>query len=75
MSAQTEEWSEGLASIVVKEFQSKCEPADAMSLVEERIALSVVKMKDNEDSKKMFKRLKSVEVRFNTPNHKIKEED
>ena len=32
-------------------------------------------MKDNEDPKKLFERLKAVEVIFNTPNHKIKEED
>ena len=44
-----------------------------MILADERMALSVVKMKDNEDPKKMFERLKEVEVRFNTPNHKSKE--
>ena len=32
-------------------------------------------MKDNDDPKKIFERLKVVEVRFITPNHKIKEED
>ena len=32
-------------------------------------------MKDNEDPNKLFEILKTVEVRFNTPSHKIKEED
>ena len=43
MSAQTIEWIEGLASIVVKVLQSNHKLTDVMSLAEERIALSVVK--------------------------------
>lgn len=46
-----------------------------MSLADERAALSAVAMKDSEDPKKLFKRLKAVEVRFNTLTHKIKQED
>ena len=46
-----------------------------MILAVERMALSVVKIKDNEDPKIFFERLKAVEVRFNTSNHKIKEDD
>ena len=43
-----------------------------MSLSDERMALSAVKMKDTEDPKKLFERLKAAEVRFSTPNHKSK---
>lgn len=46
-----------------------------MSLGDERMALSATSIRDNEDPKKMFKMLKTVEVRSNVPTHKIKEEN
>ena len=46
-----------------------------MSLADESMALRTVTMEDKEDTNKLFDRLKLVEVRYNTPNHKVKEED
>ena len=46
-----------------------------MSLSDEIIELSDASTRDNEDLKNRFERLKLVEVRCNTPHHKIKEED
>ena len=46
-----------------------------MSLDDKRMELSAVTIKDKEHPKKLFERLKSVEVRHITPTHKVKEED
>lgn len=75
LSIQTAELPEGLACLVIKDLANKHEPTDAMCLADERMALSAVTMRDNEDPKKLFERLKVVEVRYNMPTHKTKEED
>ena len=71
ISAQTADWPEGLASLVVKELYNKHNSTDTMSLADKKITLSAASIRENVDPKKMFKRLKSAEVRFNTPTHKI----
>ena len=60
VEAQSEEWTDGLAWKIVKQLQKKVRPYDTMELVEEKTCMNNVKMKRNEDPKRLFERIKSV---------------
>ena len=59
----------------MKRLQETYRPCDAMSMVDERIALNNVKMKKKEDPAKLFERIKAVETKYNTKIRKISETD
>ena len=75
VEAQSEEWPDGLAWKIAKQLQEKFQPCDTMELVDEKIAMNNVKMKRNEDPKRAFERVKSVETMCDAKTKKTQEDE
>ena len=60
---------------MVKQLQDQFHPCDSTSLAHERMALNYANMKNHEESKRLFERIKAVETRFNTKTNKMTEAD
>ena len=73
--AQTDEWPNGLAYMVVKELLDKYKPSDNMSRVEAGLMLINVTMKKNDDPSVLFEKISEIQNRYNTVTRKLDEED
>ena len=73
--AQTDEWPNGLAYMVVKELLDKYKPSDNMSRVEAGLMLINVTMKKNDDPSVLFEKISEIQNRYNTVTRKLHEED
>lgn len=73
--AQTDDWPSGKAHEIVEILMKKFKPADTMSRVEMRVALTKIKMKKDDDPEVLFEQLSAVQNRYNTKTEKIEEAD
>jgi hypothetical protein len=73
--AQTEEWPEGLAYLVVAALKAKYMPDDVITKVELRQMLAKVKMKKDDEPSIIFEQLSAIENRFNKPGQQIPDDD
>ena len=73
--AQTVDYPDGLAFLVIKQLLDKYKPTDTMSRVELRLKLNKIKMKKSQDPKKLFEQIAEVRNLYSTSKHKINEED
>jgi hypothetical protein len=73
--AKTADWPSGVAHLVVSGLNKKYNPQDTISRVELRQRLSVIRMKKNEDPATLFKKISSIENKFNMSTRHIEEEN
>ena len=61
--AMTAEYPDGLAFLVVRQLLDDFQPQDKMSRVELRRRLNAIKMKPNENPKRLFEQISTVTTR------------
>ena len=69
--AQTLDYPDGLAFMVIEKLLDKYKPTDMMSRVELRMKLNKIKMKKNDDPKKLFEQISKVRNVYNNTTHKL----
>ena len=69
------DWPDGQAWKITVQLEEQFAPRDLASKTELRVALSQVKMGNNEDPVKMFERLAGIETRFNTTAYQIPQDE
>ena len=60
---------------MIKQLKEKHMPEDKMNLVDEKVELNKIRINSTDDPKVLFDKITSVETRFSTKLHKIKEKD
>ena len=69
--AQTDEWLNSLAYLVVRELLGRYKPNDNISQVEARLILNRLTMKKNKDPSVLFEKISEIQNRYNTARHKL----
>ena len=75
MRAQSDEWPSGLAWKVVKELMIKYKPKNNMAIVEARMMLNKVSMKNDDDPSILFEQISQIQNRFGMGTHTIEDGD
>ena len=73
--SMTAEYPDCLAFLVVRQLLDDFMPQDKMSRVELRRRLNAIKMKPNENPKRLFEQISTVQNAFNGPNQRVDEDD
>ena len=73
--AMTAEYPDGLAYLVVRQLLDNYMPQEKMSRVELCCRLNAIKMKPNDNPKRLFEQINTVQNTFNGPNQRVDEDD
>ena len=73
--AETADWPDGLAHLIVSAMLQRYMPQDTVTRVELRQMLNKVTMKPNDDPRVIFEQLSTIENRYTTATQRIEKED